>query len=187
MTRRFGATLLLITGLLGATYLGLQQIASQSPTAVIKDDLPNTPPVYALCGWTWAYHPLAGTSAKFEQAIKTEIPEASAYAQAFGEDCRYEDGPADFAMLEADFYVRIPSPQPTAEDTFGDQIATVMNIMLREFPEESLRGGYRGFVEFRFEQNETEFVVVRVPIQQYQAEAIGLTGRELFQHFLMPP
>jgi hypothetical protein len=186
MKRKLGAAVLLVAGLMGVTYSGLRLLSPAEPAGRTVDELPNTPPSYAQCIWNWAYHPLAGTSANFEQAVQAELPEATASVRAFGEDCLYEDGHADFAMMEADFYVRIPAPDATAHEVFGNQISTVMTILLENFPEESLRGGYRGFVQFAFAQSQTDFVIVNVPIERYTAEASGMTGRELFEYFRNP-
>ena len=92
MKRKLGAALLLVAGIVGATYSGLRMITSPDSSSVVGDGLPNTPPSYAMCAWMWAYHPLPGPSAVFEEAVKVQIPGASASVQAYGEDCRYEDG-----------------------------------------------------------------------------------------------
>ena len=57
---------------------------------------------------------------------------------------------------------------------------------LSEIPREEIQGNY-GFVEFWFEKNEAEHVIVRVPIQKYMDEAQGKTGAELFRMFSVAP
>jgi hypothetical protein len=50
-----------------------------------------------------------------------------------------------------------------------------------------IAGPKPGFVEFWFIKNDTEHVIVRVPIQKYREEAAGKTGEELFKVFYTNP
>jgi hypothetical protein len=83
--------------------------------------------------------------------------------------------------METDFHVNLPVDDLANEEALGNAMAQVLPIIVN-IPREEIQGKY-GFVEFWFEKNETEHVVVRVPIQKYIDEAQGKTGTELFRMF----
>ena len=122
---------------------------------------------------------------KLDTAVKALNPDASGRAQLFGEDCVYADGHSTFGAMETDFYVRSPADDLSNEEAFGNWMAQVMPIIV-EIPREEIQGNY-GFVEFWFEKNEAEHVIVRVPIQQYINDVQGKTGAELFRIFSTAP
>jgi len=98
---------------------------------------------------------------KFSEFVQALKPEATAHAQAFGENCVYSDGNCTFLAKETDYYVQLP-------------------------PEE-IRGPQPSFVEFIFIRSETERTGLRVPIQQYKEIAPGKTAIELFRFCNIPP
>ena len=139
------------------------------------------------CGYQWAYQDLPELSAQFDQAVKSLIPQATAHATAFGENCLGNDGQViRFLAMETDFYVIAPVQTLGAYETFGNWIAGVMQTV-NELPSDRLVGPKPGFVEFRFEKSVSESLGLRVSIQQYNETAMGATGEELFHMFYAQP
>jgi hypothetical protein len=143
-------------------------------------------PTEPFCAYTWATKDAPELTKQFDSAVKALHPEATATVYFFGEDCNYMDGtPPTFGVMETDFTVRLPVDDFSDEEAFGNWIAQVMDAAL-QLPEEEIQGKY-GFVEFWFEQSETEHITFRVPISQYQTEAQGKTGAELFRMYYLKP
>ncbi|NWF63673.1 MAG: hypothetical protein HXY38_05130 [Chloroflexi bacterium] len=139
------------------------------------------------CSYRWAYQDMPELSAEFNGAIQSLNPDASGYAQAFGEECAFSDGlPANFSAMETDFHVALAVEDLKNEEEFGNWLAQVMGIVL-QIPKEHLLGPNPGFVEFSFEKNPSEQLTLRVPIQKYNAEGQGKTGAVLFQLFYTQP
>jgi len=138
------------------------------------------------CAYQWAHKDAPELTDSFDTAVKALNPEANGRAEFFGEDCLYINGTSTFLALETDFYTRLPVDDLSQEEDFGNWVAQVMEYMT-QIPREDLQGPNYGFVEFRFEKNEAEHIVFRVPIQQYIDEAQGKSGAELFQMFYTPP
>ncbi|MBI5354130.1 MAG: hypothetical protein HZB50_15920 [Chloroflexi bacterium] len=140
---------------------------------------------YEPCGYMWAYHNADELSAMMDEEIRTLDPSASGNASFYGEDCVYADGHSTFSAMETDFYVHIPVTDLTDEESMGNWLSQVLQIVL-QFPREMIQGNY-GFVEFWFEKSDTEHVIVRVPIQQYMDGTHGITGAALFRMFYVKP
>ena len=177
-----------------AGFLALQNVSAPAPneTTQIPDAetiVTESPTVEASapgqCGYMWAYHDAPELTKKLSAAVKTMDPAASGRAQLFGEDCVYEDGHSTFGAMETDFYVNLPADDLTNEESFGNWMAKVMPTIAK-IPREEIKGNY-GFVEFTFEKNEAEHVIVRMPIQKYLDEAQDKTGAELFRMFSVAP
>lgn len=120
-----------------------------------------------------------------DSEIRAIEPAASGNASFYGEDCVYADGHSTFGVMETDFYIRIPVDDLTNEDFLGNWMAQVLRL-IAQIPLEEIQGSY-GFVEFWFEKNDAEHVIVRAPIRQYNDEAQGKTGAELFRMFYTMP
>jgi hypothetical protein len=154
-----------------------------SPT----DDLSTPPASQQDCAFIWAYHDLPELTTQFDTSIKALSPNASAHATAFGEDCIALDGQViRFAAMETDFYVTLPVTDLNDYESFGDWITQVMQVV-NVLPPDMLAGPNPGFVEFRFEKTESESIGFRVPIQQYNTTATGITGEELLRMFYTAP
>ena len=117
---------------------------------------------------------------EIDTAVRAINPSASARAELYGEDCVYADGRSTFGAMETDFHVRLPADDLTNEEAFGNWMAQVMPIVA-EIPREEIQGNY-GFVEFWFEKNDAEHLIVRVPIQKYIDEAQGENWRRVIPH-----
>ena len=142
-------------------------------------------PTYEGCAYVWAYHDAPELTEKLDAAVGALNEQAGAHASLFGEDCIYADGQSTFGAMETDFYVRLPVDDLTAEAAFGNWMAQVLPI-ITQIPREQIQGNY-GFVEFWFEKNEAEQIILRVPIQRYLDEAQDKTGADLFLMFENPP
>lgn len=146
----------------------------------------DTPfPTSDVCAFVWAYHDDPELTERLVAAAKSLNPEADANAVLFGEDCVYADGHSTFGVMETDFYVHLPVDDLADEKALGNWMTAVMQIVA-QIPHGEIPGGRYGFVEFRFEKNEAEFVIVRVPIQRYLDEALGKTGAEMYGLFKNP-
>jgi hypothetical protein len=146
-------------------------------------DFPTPAVSQQQCGFNWAYHDLPDVTAEFDASVKALNPSASSHATAFGEDCIAADGQVvRFAAMETDFYVIMPASDLSDHESFGNTIAQVLQIV-NGFPPDTLAGPKPGFVEFRFEKSDSESIGLRVPIQQYNTTANGITGKELFRMF----
>jgi hypothetical protein len=162
-----------------AGFLALQSVNAPTNESQI---IPTEP----FCAYTWATQDAPELTEKFDNAVKALNPEATATAYFFGENCNYTDGtPPKFGAMETDFTVRLPVDDLSDEEAFGDWVAQVMQVTL-QLPEEEIQGKY-GFVEFWFEKSEAEHITFRVPISQYQTEAQGKTGAELFRMYYNQP
>jgi hypothetical protein len=177
-----------------AGFLALQNVSAPAPneitptplTEIVAKEIPITEaPLPETCAYVWAYHDAPELTEKLYAAVQNINPAASARAQLFGEDCVYSDGRSTFGAMETDFYIRAPADDLTNEESFGNWMAQILPIVTG-IPRGEIQGNY-GFVEFWFEKNEAEHVIVRVPIQKYMDEAQGKTGAELFRLFSTAP
>lgn len=173
-----------------AALIALQNAAAPTqedtvPNSVITETIEISTPTYAGCAFVWAYHDAPELTEKVDMAVRALDERASARASLFGEDCVYGDGHSTFGVMETDFYVHLPVEDLTAEEALGDRIAQVLPI-ITQIPREQIQGNY-GFVEFWFEKNEAEQIILRVPIQRYLGEGQNKTGSELFRMFYNPP
>ena len=164
----------------------------QTPPTPHIDQPPNgnevtiTPASERCGGYQWAYKDMPKINGPFDEAIKIINPDAKAWATAFGEDCFYADGHADFIAMETDFYVHLPVDDLTEFESFGNWILQAMNVV-EGLPNDLIVGPKPGFVEFWFIKSEGEHIAMRVPIQKYRDEATGKSGEELFRLFYTNP
>jgi len=166
------------------------QPASDTPTSthtIVVTETATLTPTYEGCFFRWAYHDDPELTEKVDAAIRALDPLASANATLFGEDCVFADGHSTFSTMETDFRVQVPVNDLNNEEAFGNWMKQVMDVILQIPQEEIQQAGNPGFVEFWFVKSETENVVVRVPVYQYQNEALGKTGAELFRFFHSTP
>lgn len=178
--RRAAALAVIFSTLLAGTYTALRVTA---PGPASATETPTALPSFEGCAYVWAYEDLPEVSAQFDAAVKELIPAANGRAQAFGENCVYGDGHADFGAMETDFYVSLEVQNHNDEAALGDQMAKIMTMVLQRFPRASLPGGQDGFVEFTFRTDATDPLILRVPIRTFRDEAQALAGAELFQKF----
>lgn len=146
----------------------------------------TSPAVPQPCAYTWAYKDLPEVSAELQAAVQAILPEASAHAAAFGEDCVASDGSATFGAMETDFYLRIPVADLNDDAALGNLIGQLLPILLDQFPRERLLGPKDGFVEFTFFLGENQRVLrVPIPLGKELREQ-GLNGAELMNAIHSP-
>jgi hypothetical protein len=153
-------------------------------TAIITNTVAITPSEEP-CAFVWAYRDAPELTQKVATAVHALNSVSSANAELFGENCVYADGHSTFGAMETDFYVHLPADNLTTEVAFGNWMAQVMPIIV-QIPREEIQGNY-GFVEFSFEKNNKEHVIVRIPIQQYIADKQEKKGQELFDMYKSRP
>jgi len=132
---------------------------------------------YESCGYQWAYKDLPDLSTKFLQAVQQFQPSAQANTFAFGEDCVYADGHANFIAMETDFNITLQINNLTDANECGEWIVKVMQIIL-DIPKEEIVGPRPGRVSMSFqaanEQKKFNFYNDR-----YQALSTGLSNTEI--------
>lgn len=167
----------------GAGIFALAQgaLTSDSSSPVTETPSPTVVAAYQPCAYTWAYEDLPEISAELQAAIQSVLPEASAHATAFGEDCVAADGSATFGAMQTDFYIRILVTDLNDDAMLGNLIEQLLPIM-DQFPRERLRGPKDGFVEFTFFLFGDAQRVIRVPIPLgRELREKGLSGAELIK------
>jgi len=147
---------------------------------------PTLTPTFEGCAYVWAYRDVPALTVSLQEAVKELDPGAQARAEAFGENCVHADGHSEFGAMETDFYVRVPVNSLADEEGMGNWIVRVLAV-ITQFPPEQVPGGHSGFVEFRFVRSETDYTLIRVPIDRYERAAGGKTGAELFNMFSPTP
>ena len=134
-----------------------------------------------MCAFVWATQDLPDITKELQEAIKTVKTDAKAHAQAYGENCVYQDGRAIFGAMETDFYVTLQVKNINNPDELGGLIVQTMKV-IEKFPRGKVPGGQDGFVEFSF-KSKTQGKIVRVPINQYKELPPGKSNKEIFQTF----
>lgn len=143
-------------------------------------DTPAQEVPYAECGFVWAREPLAELSREFDSALKAVQPQASGYAEAYGESCLNNQGEAvRFVAMETDFYVTLKVRDLEDKQILGEWIEQVL-AAVSEFPVNETPGPQPGYVGITFETPSDE---LRMWFTQLEAQAAidkGLQGEELF-------
>jgi hypothetical protein len=122
---------------------------------------------------------LPEVSKQVDEALKALGPEVSGSASAYGEDCVYADGRAEFSMMETDFSVTIKVDDLNNEEELGNWIITVMKTL----EQINAPGPVPGRVSFKFEKDE-QSQFLNVPIQEYKNLPTGSGGAEVYRAFL---
>ncbi len=182
---------ILLTAIIGAG-VGAQELLKTNeqiipitgtPSQTLIVDSPSETPTYAGCAFMWAYHDLPEESKKIEEAIKEIDPSATAFAQAYGEDCVYGDGTSSFGAMETDFYF-IFETDLTNEDELGRLMIQSMKV-LTAFPPGIVPGSQVGQATFTFKQGVQE-INVFVDIKMYNELPLELSNKAVFQKFKTP-
>ncbi len=152
------------------------EIVSMPPTAspAIAPTLSTT---YGGCGYQWAYKDLPDLSSKFLQAIQQLQPSAQANAFAFGEDCVYADGHADFIAMETDFNITLQATNITDANECGEWVVKIMQVIL-DLPKDEIMGPRPGRVSMSFQAG-SEQKNFNFYIDRYQALSTGLNNTEI--------
>jgi hypothetical protein len=137
------------------------------------------------CGYQWASKDLPELSSKFMQAIQQIQPDAQANAYAFGEDCVYTDGHADFSAMETDFNITLQVSSITDANECGEWVVKIMQV-IADIPKEELVGPRPGKVSLRL-QTKTEQKNLNFYIERYQSLQTGLSNTEICQRLQQGP
>lgn len=138
------------------------------------------------CYYVWATRPLPDLSQEIDTALQKMDPAVTGSAYAFGEDCVYADGHADFGAMETDYRVTVQVDTLKDLDLLGNWIRRVVPV-IEGMPPADVPGPQPGRVEFIFEKNKNEQLIVQVPIREFQGLPADLTGAELLRHFRPSP
>lgn len=143
-------------------------------------DTPSQDYTYTECGFVWAREPLGDLSKEFDAALKEVQPQASGYAEAYGENCINNQGEVvRFAAMETDYYVTLEVENLEDKEALGLLSEQVLGV-LAQFPVEDTPGPQPGYVGITFEAPTGE---LRLWFTRVDAEAAlknGLHGEELF-------
>lgn len=131
------------------------------------------------CYYVWAYKPLPDLSAQIQEAIRQIQPTAEANAQAYGENCVYEDGHADFSAMETDFSVTVQVDDLSNADDLGNWIKQTMTVIDR-IPPDQLAGPQPGRVTLLF-KSPADQRYVSFSIPDYRKLSPGLSNVDLLQ------
>jgi len=129
------------------------------------------------CGYQWASKDLPDLSNKFLQTIQQLQPSAQASAYAFGENCVYADGRADFSAMETDFNVTVQVSSLTDTNKCGEWIVKVMQVIV-DIPNEELVGPRPGKVSMTLQAG-SEQKNINFYIERYQSLPKGLSNTEV--------
>ncbi len=140
----------------------------------------------ATCYFVWASHDIPELTKGLQKSVQNLQPQAQAQARAYGEDCVYADGHAEFTPMETDYYITLYVVDLSDEYELGGWISKMMSV-LEMLPPKEIPGPQPGFAEFKFMKGSDEYVILRVPISSYQAEGHRLEGAELFSHYYKRP
>ena len=161
----------------------IEAITTPSPSLLITTPTPAS--ADGLCAYIPAHQNLPDVSAKVDQAIKDLQPEASGRAQAYGENCFYTDGHADFSAMETDFYVSFNVSNLKDNNELGTWIIKAMKA-LASFSPGTVPGPQPGFVEFTFKSKDDQ-KILRVSISKYKQLPSGFSGTDVIKALLPNP
>ena len=131
------------------------------------------------CYFNWASKSLPDLSAQVQDAIRQLQPEAEAIAQAYGENCTYEDGHSTFSAMETDFIVTLQVNDLKNADDLGNWIKQTMTVLNR-FPPDQTPGPQPGQVTLQF-QSGSDQLSVAFSISDYQKLSPNLSNAEIYQ------
>ena len=132
------------------------------------------------CGFMWASNPLPELSGDFDKALKQVQPQASGYAEAYGENCIDNEGNVvRFLTKETDFHITLKVNNLEDKQALGELIEQVLAVVAK-FPKEETPGPQPGYVGITFEAPTDE---LRLWFTQMDAETAiesGAKGEALF-------
>lgn len=155
-------------------------------TAPPPSALPALPdaatPTIGPCGFNWARETLPDVSEKLIGYLKeAQLPVESAVAEAYGENCLYEDGSvAYFAAMETDYSITLSVSSLDDKAALGELLARVLTT-LQALPVGSTPGPNPGYIGVTFQAGEQS---ERLWFERRRAEEAlqqGLTGEQLYK------
>jgi hypothetical protein len=158
------------------------QVTPNAITAVATASVPlQTPADYPRdCYYNWAYKSLTELSEQVQAVVRELYPDAKAHAQAYGEDCIYADGHADFIAMETDFFVTLEVASLNDDAEAGTMIRRTADLILSRFPTGVTPGPRPGRFSYRFTSAGKERIM-SFETAAFQMLPPGLTGADLMQ------
>jgi hypothetical protein len=131
------------------------------------------------CGFMWASNPLPELSGDFDKALKEVQPQASGYAEAYGENCIDNEGNVvRFLTMETDFHVTIKVNDLQDRQVLGKLIEQVLAVVAK-YPPKDTPGPQPGYVGITFESPTDELRLWFTQMDGETAIENGLRGEEL--------
>jgi hypothetical protein len=184
-TRNLLLGILLLLGAVALAWWGLREAppAEQPP---LPFEVPGASGGAGDCYFNWATQQLPELSAQVQDAMQEVQPGAQARAEAYGENCIYADGHADFSAMETDYVFILRAKNIDDPEELGGLIRKSMDLLAARFPTGQTPGPQPGQVTFRFQSAGGE---KNLPVQvlSFQNMPRELTGRELFNILFPPP
>jgi hypothetical protein len=165
---------------------GVSGLDNSNSTPLITPATTDVTPTFAGCAYVWASHELPDVSDLVQAAFKAAGLDATGSANAYGEDCVYEDGTRTFSAMETDFRVKLAVADVKDQQELGNSVSAVMNV-LEKVPKDRLAGPQPGRVEFEFADGNALILRLTVDIGRYRREASGTSGARLFKLFYTNP
>jgi hypothetical protein len=132
------------------------------------------------CGFMWASNPLPELSDDFNKALRKVQPQASGYAEAYGENCIDNEGKiVRFLTKETDFHVTLNVNNLEDKQTLGELIEQVVAVVAK-YPPEDTPGPQPGYVGITFEAPTDELHLWFTQMDAETALKSGLKGETLF-------
>ncbi len=148
---------------------------------------PEAPSSETQCGWVWANQPLPELSATLQEALRANgLPDASANAQAYGENCLDSQGNIlRFAAMQTDFYVTLPAASLADTAELGALLDATLAV-LDQFPAGQTPGPQPGYVGITFQSSGGEIRLWIAPAHLSELRDSGLGGAALFEALNTP-
>lgn len=157
------------------------------PFALAETTPTLTPDEYTACAWQWGKQSLPNLSTALEAALRTNVlPNASAYAEAYGENCIDASGAVTrFAAIQTDFYITLPVPSLDDRAALGALLESTLSV-LEQFPTGQTPGPQPGYVGITFKSPNEEIRLWIAPARLAEVRANGLSGATLFEALEKP-
>ncbi len=146
-----------------------------------------TPLAYEQCGWQWATQPLPQLSDALQTALRENgLPEASAYAEAYGENCIDGTGKVNrFAALQTDFHVTLDAQNLNDAQELGKLLEQALAVLAR-FPPDQTPGPQPGYIGITYTNGSEAFRLWFNQTRLNELRVKGLSGADLFNVLKTP-
>ncbi len=154
-------------------------LEAASPTAAAAAEAP--------CAYVWASQPLDEVSQLAADRLRQAGLEAEVRAEAYGEDCRREDGSsAGFTPMQTDFRLTLYVDDLTNREALGQQLEAALEALL-SLPPEALAGPNAGYLGVTFQTPQGDSLRLWQPLLHVASlRAEGRHGAALLEALLTP-
>ncbi|MEJ5225435.1 MAG: hypothetical protein WHV44_13340 [Anaerolineales bacterium] len=162
-------------------------LAGCAPPLNPATDTPDPSNPESPCGWVWASQTLPELSQSVENALRANgLPDASARAEAYGEDCVDSAGNiVRSATMQTDFYITLPAAHLSDSAELGALLEATLDV-LAQFPPSQTPGPQPGYIGIAFQANGEELRLWISPTRLAELRASGLSGAALFEALNTP-